>query len=171
MGSLSWTNGNSISIETKYTDSEKYIRLNYFNTSAQTGEKKEFDYRIELTTKTSNLGKGELLYFVCPDNSSLCRILYKCYGSEIWKSRTAYRNRIYYLSQISTKKQKAPNRIAEMELKLKTAKRPVKNHYRGKETRTQKKYKKIFDEIVKAENNVEMNLMKYIFGKKNLNIK
>ncbi len=152
-GSLSWTNGNSIAIESKYTDNEMYIRLKYVNMSARTDEKKEFDYRIELTTKKSNLGKGELLYFVCPVNRTRCRILYKCYGSEIWKSRTAYRNRIYYRQQISSKQGKHTNRLSELETRLENFKNPVKSHYKGKETRIIKKQKRLI-EMIEKENDL-----------------
>ena len=100
---LSWTNGSNIGFESKYTDDEAYIRLIYTNTNQCTGEVTNHDYKIYLHEVPSNLGKGYVLYFICPSYGHYCRILYKCYGSLIWKSRLAYRNRIYYPSQVSSK--------------------------------------------------------------------
>ena len=90
--SLSWNNNYSIQIETSYgIEVENYIRLIYILTDGE-GNKKNYDYKIRLVAIPSNLRKGEVLYFSCPITSNKCRVLYRCYGSTIWKSRDAYKN-------------------------------------------------------------------------------
>jgi hypothetical protein len=101
-GTLSWTNGSSISVYSSYTEEEKFLRLVYTISDKTTGEKQKYDYKIELAEVTSNLGKGKVLYFVCPESWNNCRILYKCYGSPKWKCRKAYKTRIYYESQMGS---------------------------------------------------------------------
>ncbi len=100
---LNWTNGSDIQIQSDFTVDWPYIRLIYKNTSYHTGEVTNHDYKIYFGFLPSNLGKGQVLYFLCPVTNHRCRILYKCYGSQIWKSRYAYRHRIYYQCQISSK--------------------------------------------------------------------
>ena len=105
---LSWNDnrGNptgSISIIPHYRDGEAYIVLQYSVTVRATGEKKEYNYRIYLVEKPSNLGRGSVLYFVCPQTGNPCRILYQAYGSDIFKSRGAYSYRLYYPLQVSSK--------------------------------------------------------------------
>lgn len=168
-GSLSWTNGSSINIETKYLKDEKYIRLFYSITFRETNEKKEFDYKINLIAIPSNLGNGEVLYFVCPVNNKLCRILYRCYQSEIWKSRTAYRARIYYSSQICSKHDKYNNRYFAIEKEIKNFKEECKNsktksHYKGKETRTIKKNNKLEELLIKYDD-LRFKLFEYLLYK------
>jgi hypothetical protein len=99
-GTLSWNNGSIISFYSCYTNEEKYLRLVYYTTDNTTGEKQDYDYKIELVEVPSNLGKGSVLYFVCPVSWNKCRILYKCYGSPKWKYLKAYNCRIYYESQM-----------------------------------------------------------------------
>ncbi len=82
---------------------ERYIRLKYSVKNSHTDKVIKYDYLIDLVTVPSNLGKGEVLYFVCPETGKRCRILYLAYGSHMWKSREAYDERLYYVSQISSK--------------------------------------------------------------------
>lgn len=100
---LSWNNDSRISCTADWKTDKPTLRLTYTITDRYSGTKTDVDHIIYLATRPSNLGKGETPYFICPQTGHLCRILYKCYGSEIFKSRNAYRYRIYYPSQISSK--------------------------------------------------------------------
>jgi len=141
---VSWTDGNSIMIQSVYIDEDIYIRLKYQITDYYTDEVTNFDYKIIIDEVPSNLGKGYLLYFRCPQTGRKCRILYQCYGSEIFKSRYAYKKRIYYDSQIGSKRSyhndmywRYENKILpELESRIKNS------HYRGKPTKSQKNYEK-----------------------------
>lgn len=101
--SPSWTGGSSINFESFYSNDNPYIRLKYTETVHSTGEESKHDYNIYLESIPSNLGKEEILYFICPDSGRRSRVLYRCYGSKIWKSREAYQNRIYYQTQLDPK--------------------------------------------------------------------
>ena len=69
-GSIEWThNGRpngDIKIFCSYTE-EKFIRLVYKLTDHREGKEYNYDYKIYLTSIPSNLGKGEVLYFICPE--------------------------------------------------------------------------------------------------------
>lgn len=93
----------SITIISSYFENEVWLRLMYKLTDRATGEVKEYDYKIYLEAVPSNLGKSEVLYFVCPVSGRRCRILYRAYGYERWKSREAYQNRLYYPGQKCSK--------------------------------------------------------------------
>ncbi len=143
-GTLTWTNGSSISFTSSFTDEERYIRLSYYTESGHTGERTHHDYKIQLTTIPSNLGKGEIIYFVCPVTGRRARILYRCYGSLIWKCRTAYQYRIYYESQQCSKLDFHNRRYWALEKELETLHKQVKkNHYRGNYTRLMVRIKRL----------------------------
>ncbi|HPQ79447.1 MAG TPA: hypothetical protein PLG47_03285 [Candidatus Dojkabacteria bacterium] len=149
---LSWTNGSNITVISNYIGNDISIRLIYCTTFHNTGEKKDYDYKINLTTIPSNLGRGEILYFVCPSTGRKARILYKCYGSEIWKSRFAYRKRIYYQSQISSKLNFHNDsfwNLTSLLNKIEADKR--KKTYKGKPTRIYKRIISIKEKIEKHE--------------------
>jgi hypothetical protein len=74
--SLNWTNGIEIGAISNYTDKDIYIRLTYRVTDKTTNESKEYDYKIYIAKKKSNLGIGEVLYFVCPESAIYCRKLF-----------------------------------------------------------------------------------------------
>jgi|GEM_PF-748026 len=105
---MSWTNqhgqdSGSIHFKSSYlgTPESNYIELSYSHTYA--GEKKSREYKVYLHEQPSNLGKGNVLYFLCPHSGRKCRILYSAYGSDLFKSRDAYRNRLYYDCQQASK--------------------------------------------------------------------
>ena len=74
-GQMSWTDESTASFESVYTEDEKYLRMIYTVTDRQ-GTKTNYDYKIELVTVPSNLGKGDVLYFVCPESYKRARVLY-----------------------------------------------------------------------------------------------
>jgi hypothetical protein len=143
-GTLTWTNGGSIQFESKLNEGACFIRLVYNNTNNYSGEVTNHDYKIYLTTIPSNLGKGEVLYFVCPVSGNRRRILYKCYGSLIWKSRKAYKQRIYYHSQFCSKYDYHNTRYWKLTRELETLYiKGKKNHYSGNHTRLMLRVKRL----------------------------
>ncbi len=150
---LSWTNGSNISIVSCYYPDDICLQLNYTLTDLD-GKKFKYDYKIYLVERPSNLGIGNVLYFVCPTSGNLCRILYRCYGSHIWKSRFAYRNRIYYSSQISSKLNYYNDRYWELDKTLKKLREKRRNYYyKNSKTKRFKRIEKLekqqyrFDEL------------------------
>jgi len=152
LSSLNWTNGSSIRIECHYTNEEQYIRLLYTLTSWN-GEKSELDYKIQLTFVPSNLGKGKVPYFVCPVSGNRCRILYKAYGSPIWKSRGAYNHTIFYASQTSSKLSKMNDKYWKLDKEIIAIYKDnrYQTHYKGKPTRRYKRYLRLLEEQEKVD--------------------
>ena len=101
-GLLSWTDGSSIQFYSDLTTERHYIRLMYRLHSPD----QVIDYKVYLTYVKSNLGKGMVPYFKCPASGRHCRILYRAFGSPIWKARQAYSERLYYESQLWSKNQR-----------------------------------------------------------------
>lgn len=85
-GTINWTSGwsnnkSSVGISVCTLD-EKYLKINYTQTDNYTQEKKDFDYKIPLTTTPCNYG-GVRYWFICPwyKNGNYCGkrvgVLYK----------------------------------------------------------------------------------------------
>lgn len=81
---------------------EQYLELIYTLTKRD-GTKTHRRYKVYLHEQDSNLGKGKVLYFLCPQSGRRCRILYSAYGSELFKARTSYQHRLYYDCQQASK--------------------------------------------------------------------
>ena len=144
-GIIAWNNGSIISFESCYQE-EKYIRL-YYTLTKPTGEEYKLDYKIQLTTIPSNLGRGEIPYFVCPISGKRARILYRAYGSLYFQSRQAYRKRIYYACQKCQKNFYDTERYFELEKQLEALPEGRKSHYRGKATRHQQRIRKLYERL------------------------
>lgn len=145
-GQLSWsTNGkqtSSIGVTSILNDDEQYIRLNYSTT---------FDYRIDLESIPSNLGKGKVWFFLCPETGKRCRLLYMGNDSLKFLSRYAYEQkgcRLYYEPQLSSKLSYPNDRYWELKRRLeKWDTKNMKFFYRGKPTRTGERYMKMVEEM------------------------
>lgn len=138
-GSLSWESRGEktgeIRIDSDYQPGNGgYLRLRYRLTTG--GNDCDYDYRIELIEQPSNLGKGTLLYMICPESGRRCRILYRSYGSHVWKAREAYQNRIYYPLQLSSKMDRYNDRYWALEKQLKKNEdKRLNASYKGKPTK------------------------------------
>ncbi len=134
-GSYSWTSGASITVIGYWKRDKKFVELLY--TQTREGKKKSFEYKVSIVGVKSNLGKGELLYFLCPVSGKRCRTLFLAYGSEKFKARSAYQNRIYYNSQWQSKYDYWLTRYWDYKEKVEAFReKPKKTHYQGKPTRT-----------------------------------
>jgi hypothetical protein len=153
MATLSWTNTSSeITILTCYKEDEKYIELIYTTTYRNDGSTKKFRYKVYIQAVPSNLGKGEVLYFICPESGNKCRILYKAYLCDIWKSRTAYSHRIYYSLQQCSKLDRYNTKYWILDKKLYPPKRKrVNATYNGVKSRTAIRNEKMWDEYDRME--------------------
>jgi len=135
-GTIEWTFGGSASYISDCTTTNKFLRMMYTYKN-RNGETIEMDYCITIDTFPSNLGKGELLYFICPKSNKRAMVLYDAYGSKIYAHRDwykeAYGMRILYNSQQTSKQWYANTRYFN-------TKREVDNL---KEEIVGKKYKKV----------------------------
>ena len=135
-GLLSWADGSSIQFYSDLTTERHYIRLVYRLHSPD----QVIDYKVYLTYVKSNLGKGMVPYMVCPASGRRCRILYRAFGSPIWKAKQAYSERLYYESQLWSKNQRVYGQWYLVEKRLRELSKGVRNQttYNGKLTRRHK---------------------------------
>jgi hypothetical protein len=136
-GTITWSSGSSIGFTISKNNFDLSVEIEYQKTIE--GLQKPISYKINIETLPSNLGKGEIYYFVCPFSFKRCKVLYMGYGSPYFKSRTAYKHRIYYASQLSSRLDKHNDTYWSLERRLEKLyiKHP-KTHYRGEITHAQK---------------------------------
>mgnify|MGYP001351184145 CR=1 FL=1 len=135
-GLLNWADGSSIQFYSDSTTERNYIRLLYRLHSPD----QVIDYKVYLTYVESNLGRGMVPYFIYPASGRRCRILYKAFGSPIWKARQAYSERLYYESQLWSKNQRVYGQWYLAEKRLRELSTGVRKQttYNGKLTRRRK---------------------------------
>lgn len=147
-----WSDGDEIVIECHYTQKNQFIRLYYTVTDQKNVEYEKYDYRIPLTFVSSNLGIGQVPYFVCPASGKLCRILYRAYSSLTWKCREAYDQTIYYESQICSKYNRYNVEYWKLEKHINKLEEATRNqtYYNGKLTRRFKRLERLRDKQRRA---------------------
>ena len=136
-GSLSWSRFGkpSGSVSVVADTDNRFIELSY------TSNEKSISYRIDLESLPSNLGKGEVWYFICPATGKRCRTLYEC--GHYFYSRFAF-DKPMYSSQTEPKSTRGWLH-AMRTLTLRDdflTKRYSRTHYKGKITG---RYQKILD--------------------------
>lgn len=90
---------------------------------------------IDIHYQPSNLGKGEIFFFVCPFTKKRCRTLILTGNSKHFRHRSGYKN-LYYKSQIRSKRQRVLYRYHDLKdqiTELESVK--FKRKYKGKSTR------------------------------------
>lgn len=147
-GVISWSTvgevHSKLGIKCVISKQRKFITLDY----SQNGE--SINYNVNIVSIPSNLGNGEILYFVCPNTGKRCRKLY--HNSKYFLHREAFRN-LYYEKQIESKKTRELHSIFDKvflkdEVYEEQYKKHFKTHYNGKPT---KRYQKILDKIKLAD--------------------
>lgn len=144
-GVISWSRGDqqtgSISVYVSIPD--EYMKFDYsFNG-------KPLSYRVQLQSLPSNLGKGCVWYFICPETSRRCRKLYQI--GEKFLSRFAYPDSMYR-KQVESKRWRdlslAISALRDSERKNEfLRKRYSKPFYKDKPTR---KYQAMLDREQRA---------------------
>lgn len=162
---ITWTRGerfkSSAGIKVDILDTPQHITLNYTQTDTETGEKKDFDYKVSLTSTPCHFGGGRW-WFVCPLvlEGRPCRQrvgkLYKngdyfgcrhCHDLT-YQSKKAPRRRGWYASfQILELADKAH----ELEQQIK------RRFYAGKPTRKQRQVDKLYARSSVAYNQINWN--------------
>ncbi|RYE53273.1 MAG: hypothetical protein EOP48_14765 [Sphingobacteriales bacterium] len=137
-----WNDNNDIRVNIRRTASGYELQIEY---SVTDGEGKHpISYIVPIVSTASNLGKGMVHYFLCPFSGQRCRSLYLAYGSHYFKSRKAYRHRIYYPSQLSSRLDKFNDTYWRLESRIeRLQKAHRKEHYRGKATRVQERIERL----------------------------
>lgn len=159
-GTLSWSrrgeNIGNISIRV-YNFNRTSIELDYkFNDEPR-------NYSVSITSIPSNLGKGRILYFICPFTRKRCRKLYSVGGYFGHRDNARY---AMYESQIKSKhyrnlERRFGNYFALDHLYEELYTKHFKKTYAGKPT---KRYLKLMTQIEKGQSvsyhEIEMAMMK-----------
>lgn len=148
-GSISWsrngTETGSISIKVNTLLEQPYIELDYKYRDEPR------NYKVRLVSMPSNLGKGLIWYFLCPQTKKRCRKLYSIGG--YFLHREAF-NDCFYESQTRSKYSRYLDKtfgayFKTDELYSQLYQKHFKKSYAGKPT---KKYLRIMKQLEKAEN-------------------
>lgn len=146
-GTLSWSNRGGIcgkiSIASGRYKEHPFIRLDYLHND------KAVSYTVDMVSVPSNLGKGEIWYFVCPYTNKRCRILYSI--GEKFLHREAYKGYLYE-SQKQSKRMRQLDKayghaLGSERLYEQLFQKHRKKCYAGKPT---KRYARLMDKIERA---------------------
>lgn len=147
-GTITWSrNGNktgSISIQVNTHDEECYIELDYKYRDEPR------NYKVYLTSNPSNLNRGKIWYFICPQTNNRCRKLYSIGG--YFLHRAAF-NGCMYESQTHSKKWRQIEKLYGSYFESDKCyeelySKHFKKFYNGKPT---KRYLKLIKKINEAE--------------------
>lgn len=160
-GVLNWSrNGNeigSISIKADTQNSQPYIELDY------TFRDEPRKYKVYLVSVPSNLGKGKLWYFLCPQTNKRCRKLYLVGG--YFLHREAFKG-CMYASQTRSKTWRGWEKsfgsyFDADECYDEIYSKHFKKYYRGKPT---KRYAKLLRKIELSDCHSNIDVEKMILG-------
>lgn len=152
-GTINWTSEwseNKSSVGISVSTSESFLRIHYTQTDYYSDEKKDFDYKIPLTTTPCNYG-GSRYWFTCPwyKNGNYCGkrvgVLYK--NGDYFACRHCYN--LTYSSRNLSGISKLFGRVTAPDVdkaheKVKLA------YYRGKPTRKYLRYLKMEEKFENA---------------------
>jgi hypothetical protein len=147
-GLVSWKRGNertaSISIKVNTIDASPYIELDYKCNQSP------LNYRVQLVSIPSNLGKGIVWFFICPSTGKRCKKLYL--ADKYFVSRFAFINAMYEQQTKSHKARNLHNTFGKLfgaeDLHEKIYSKHFKTHYAGKPT---KRYLQLLKRIKQSE--------------------
>ena len=155
-GTITWTSGwsekkSSVSVEVSPINEDGYLRIYYTQTDRSTEEKKDFDYKIPLTTTPCYFG-GVRHWFVCCwyKNGIYCGkrvgVLYK--NGDYFACRHCYnltynsRNQNYHYSLFPLFS------LLTIENKIEKLERQIKRHsYKGRPTQKQRRLEQLYRKI------------------------
>ena len=157
-----------IEVSTRYDD--KYLRIYYTQTDRDTEEKKDFDYKIPLTTTPCRYG-GVRYWFTCPwyKNGVYCGRQYQ------HSTRTAITLRvgIAYNLTYESRNRSGLYRSFVSEPDVEEAWKAVKRtHYRGRPTRKYKRYLRLSEQCeqgwITMASRIDKSFARFIDKKNNV---
>jgi len=165
-GTITWSrNGKetgNISIQSSIGNNEQYVKFIYTQTDSNTGEKKDFEYKVLLTTTPCYFG-GKRYWFICPcyANGAYCgkRVGVLYLGGRYFACRHCYN--LTYSSRNLGGISKMVGRIISIPEIEKLENKMKRKCYAGKIT---KQYKKFLEKQHKSF--LQLRLMASCFKKK-----
>lgn len=163
-GTITWTSGwsgdkSSVGVEVSTLDGEDYLRIHYTQTEWRTGEKKDFDYKIPLTTTPCVYG-GQRYWFICPwyKNGVYCgRRVAKLYkDGDYFACRHCYN--LTYESRKLSGVAKSFGRIISIPEVEKAREEVRRMYYKGKPTKKYLRYLKLEEQSEMAFYGMAMHL-------------
>lgn len=160
-GAIKWSsNGNptgSISIQVNTHGEQPYIELDYKYRDEPR------NYKVYLTSTTSNLNKGKIWYFFCPQTNKRCRKLYLIDG--YFLHREAF-NGCMYETQTKSKTYRQLDKTFGAYFRAdglynQLCQKHFKKTYAGKPT---KKYLRIMEQIEKAKSVSYFDIKRAMFS-------
>lgn len=160
-GNLTWSfNGAkraAIKVSANTIEKQPFVYLSYYHNSKHTS------YTVDLVSVPSNLGKGLIWYFRCPQTNKLCRKLYLIGG--YFLHRKAFKG-CYYECQTTSKKTRSLFKLLEHfinddSLLEELYSKNFKRYYKGKAT---KKYSRIASALKNKQNLSNTQIEKTISG-------
>lgn len=153
-GTINWSrNGNptgSISIQVNTHSEQPYIVLDYKYRNEPRNSK------VYLTSTPSNLNRGKIWYFICPQTNKRCRKLYSIGG--YFLHREAFKGCMYETQTQSKKYRQLDKTIGAYfksdKLYSELYKKNFKKTYAGKPT---KRYLKIINQVNKYDSITKIN--------------
>ncbi|WP_210466711.1 protein kinase family protein [Rufibacter roseolus] len=147
-GVITWSwNGqktSSISIAVNIISSSPYMELSY------TCNGTPYDYKVQLTQRPANIGRGHVWYFICPHTQKLCRTLYMV-GNR-FLHRLAYTGCLYESQTLSHNNRNLHRLLDKVfgtdKLYEQLYSKHFKSHYAGKPT---KRFLTIQEKLKQAE--------------------
>lgn len=109
-GTVTWTNSETgellktIHYDANMGEAEGTLWVTYTSKSSSSGEKRDFNYKIEVVSTALRLG-GRRWYFLCPRTGIRCLKLHLPAGAGMFASRRAYR--LAYPSQRETNRDRS----------------------------------------------------------------
>ena len=150
----------SIGIESQIFDTEGTITLSY-----RYRQELRISYDIEVISKPSNLGKGIVWYFVCPNTGKICRKLHLKDG--YYYHRTAFPE-LYYENQLLSKNWRRVQKAWEIELSEKVYEEYFKKHrkktYRGIPTKEESKLNRLLK--IKEDYKPDLSILDFMIDRK-----
>jgi hypothetical protein len=157
-GLLTWSAGGNVTgeitfrVDTRFEPYQMTLEYNF---------KKELRcYSVSIAKLPSNLGKGEVLFFVCPKTGRLCRKLFSIGG--YFYHRNAFKGAMYESQTQSKKMRFFEKRFGALcdkdQIYKQVFKKHLKKTYRGKPTKKYLKLKALLDKIENS-NYLELEAM------------
>lgn len=154
-GTITWSrNGHetgSVSIKVNTQSETPYLELEYKY------DQSLINYRVQLVSIPSNLGKGVVWFFICPHTGKRCRKLY--FAGTYFYHRSAFRGCMYEKQTLSKKNRQLDNLMRAYFYNDQLYKKHFKKQYAGKPT---KRYLRLKKQLIKAQMIPFTKLSKYL---------